>query len=125
MDKSQLSPLRELSFEELEEQLNGPPAATQLAPGVTLFTVDGSRIGNAIVVRKDGQTRDWKPALSEDKMMLDVWFIETDFGNNCRMTEREIFSHFILGRQHNYEQWWTDRADAMIATDQKLKEPKV
>lgn len=130
MDKSEQPTLRggvkppekPMTFHELEEMMMGPPDATQLARGVTLFTVDGSRIGNAIVVKKIGQGR---RIVSHDDigkdnlpLMQDIWLIETDFGNSCRMSDREIFSHFTLGKQHDYDKWWDDR----LATIQKTVE---
>lgn len=74
-----------------------PQPATELAPGVTLFTRDGSKIGNAIVIRalhgKDSQH----------------WLIETDYGNQCTFSEREIDDWFTLGVKSNHDMWWDNR----------------
>jgi hypothetical protein len=94
--------------------------ATEIAPGVTLFTKDGAVIGNAIVVREVGQTRVWRndpasagiPLDSPDAVTLEpVWQVETDFGNRLQPTTREIFTMWDLGYVQDYDQWWDDRLD--------------
>jgi hypothetical protein len=103
--------------------------ACTLAPGVTLFTKDGAKIGNAILVQKIGQTRDWKTVYSAGGIamgspktvdLIDVWLIETDFGNQTRMSEKEIRTLFTLGRPGNYIRWLGERYELIAKRTTEL-----
>lgn len=83
--------------------------ATKIAPGVTLFTRDGTQIGNAIVVK---QSNTAIHRAGEDKPDP-VWIVETDFGNRLRPTGREIDQLWTLGFQSDYDTWFSDRAGAI------------
>jgi hypothetical protein len=81
-----------------------PEPAKEYAPGVTLLTRDGFKIGNAIIVKEakghtEGKTR--------------LWLIETDFGNRCKMTTSALDELFTLGYIRDYDQWWEDRIEAI------------
>lgn len=81
--------------------------ATKIAPGVTLHTKDGSKIGNAIVVKRNGSTSS-VPGLTRD--FIPLWRIETDFGNQIpAMQESEILELWELGYVSNYDHWWESR----------------
>lgn len=74
-----------------------PQPATELAPGVTLYTRGGNKIGNAIVIR---------PVLGKNGQH---WLIETDFGNQCTLSESDIDDWFTLGVKSDYDMWWDNR----------------
>lgn len=69
--------------------------------GTILHTKDGGNIGNAIICSK-----------SEIKQLVprvEVWELETDFGNRCRFTESEILAWFNVGPTVDLEKWRSDR----------------
>jgi hypothetical protein len=82
--------------------------ATKIAPGATLFTLDGARIGNAIIIERVGETRS---GTGKDVKLVPIWLIETDFGNRCKFSENEIHDLFGLGYQSDYTEWSRDRDD--------------
>ncbi len=94
-----------------EEMLISPTRATEIKSGVTLHTKDGSKMGNAIVLAKIGQTRVWDNLKSSNYEMQDIWLIETDFGNHVRLSVCEIEELFTLGFESNYERGSADRLD--------------
>lgn len=108
-----------MSQEELEAHVSHGPRATIIAPGVTLFTKDGSNTGNAIVVRKVGQVRNWLKIVEDTNAgnlpkeipMLDMWECETDFGNRFRLSTAEIEQGYWLGYQQDYDKWWDERLE--------------
>jgi hypothetical protein len=89
-----------------------PPRATELAPGVTLFTRDSSATGNAIVVKQAelsklariGGLGDYLARTNQK-----LWLVETDFGNQMILTDSEIYEMFTLGYQQDYNSWWDQR----------------
>lgn len=84
-----------------------PTPATRIAPGVTLHTKDGSRIGNAIIVRRNGRLKTTVDMIKEHHPL---WMVETDFGNQIpAMQEDEILSLWNLGYVSNYDHWWESR----------------
>jgi hypothetical protein len=83
-----------------------PTPATKIAPGVTLWTKDGSKIGNAIVVRRNGHTSSFPGS----RDYIPLWYVETDFGNVIpAMQESEIFERWDLGFVSSYDVWWEAR----------------
>lgn len=82
-----------------------PPRAKELGPGVTLLTIDGSRIGNAIIIKEVKKT------VSVVGTGQRVWLVETDFGNRLHTTDAEIHSLWNIGFQQNYDQWFDDRLE--------------
>lgn len=101
--------------EHLPKELFEP--ATEIAPGVTLTTLDGAQIGNAIVIQK--QPRNYRGELIDDTdASKRLWLIETDFGNRLICTENEIHELFGLGFQQEYNDWW----DARLALIKKTVE---
>jgi hypothetical protein len=139
MDKSEQSPLRGLKPGEPTDNTSHTvirdikqswdpfrPRATELAAGVTLFTKDSSTVGNGIIVKqlqpgKFQQLGGMTDYLERTGQKL--WLVETDFGNNMKLVDAEIREYYELGYQYEYNQWWSDRADAMLATHQMLEEP--
>lgn len=85
--------------------------ATELAPGVTLLTKNGGRIGNAIVIRgiprEEVLTQSMLSYLDETNQQM--WLIETDFGNRTRFCTNELLAHFELGYQQEFKDWFADR----------------
>lgn len=76
------------------------------APGVTLQTLDGAIIGNAIIV-KQTPIRDLPPTMQNTV----CWNVQTDFGNKLILTESELFQMFKLGYQQEYDSWWDRRLE--------------
>jgi hypothetical protein len=89
----------------------GPDNATELAAGVTLMTLDGSKIGNAIIIKEVIPTGSLVQYLAGTGQKL--WLIETDFGNQVRCCDNEIHELFGLGYQTDYDRWWDDRLVAI------------
>jgi hypothetical protein len=89
--------------------------ATHHAPGVTLFTRDGSQMGNAIIIA-EVQPFNASLTLYLKKTDQKMWLIETDFGNRCKLSTNELNELFKLGRQQNYDKWFDDR----LATIEKV-----
>lgn len=84
-----------------------PTPATKIAKGVTLFTRDGSKVGNAIVVRRNGSANVNIKGLN---VSIPLWTVETDFGNRIpAMQESEIFERWDLGYVSDYDRWWDAR----------------
>lgn len=73
---------------------------------LTLFSKDGSRTGNAIIIR---QVEPSSQSMKDYLRGRPLWLIETDFGNRFRYTDREIDEQFIRGNHVSYEQWKSDR----------------
>ena len=67
----------------------------------TLFTRDGTKTGNAIIVCYDEG--------------CDNYLIETDFGNTMKLNRKEIDELFTLGRPQDYDTWREDRYKLHIA----------
>ena len=86
-----------------------PKQATEIAPGVTLFTRDGSRIGNAIVVKEAETPEELRGCLKKTGQKL--WLLETDFGNNLRYSDNEIHEVFKLGYVQSHLEWTMDRRE--------------
>jgi hypothetical protein len=87
--------------------------AKEIASGVTLMTKNGVQVGNAIVVKQVGDTRDW---YKDDREIIPVWLVETDFGNRMKLTNREILEWYDLGFQRDYESWWDARLEQIGKT---------
>lgn len=67
---------------------------------LTLFTKDGTKTGNAILIG--------------GRLNLDgkyVFLVETDFGNRIEITGAELVEMFTPGRICEYESWDRDRAE--------------
>jgi hypothetical protein len=72
-----------------------PNMAVKLEKGVLLWTLDGSKIGNAIVKE-----------VKDKAEPITLYEVETDFGNIVpNFNEREIMSLFRLGYVGDYEHW--------------------
>lgn len=88
--------------------------------GLHLFTRDGRRHGNALVVDKGEQTE-----------FGQVWILETDFGHFAKLTEKEIESGFYTfdregsERTSDVRQWRADRAEIRTDTHQALTNPEM
>ena len=76
-----------------------PQKALKIAVGVTLFTKDGSKMGNAIVTKIEEFNS--RPRIH----------IETDFGNNTSMFIETIEELFTLGFVRTHDEWWDDRLE--------------
>lgn len=84
-----------------------PTPATKIAPGVTLHTKDGSKVGNAIIVKRNGNTSS-VPGITRD--FIPLWLVETDYGNQIpAMQESEILELWDLGFVSEYDHWWESR----------------
>jgi hypothetical protein len=85
-----------------------PTNATEIAADVTLFTRNGAKIGNAMVIR---EVKASSEAMAEFLLAKGekLWLIETDFGNRVRMSNSEINSLFTLGYLRDHDRWWEDR----------------
>lgn len=89
-----------------------------------LLTRDGRKMGNAIIIREVAP----HPAAAEYllKTGQKMFLIETDFGNQCRLSSNEISELFYdadeLREAHawanraNYPQWHKDRHRAINQT---------
>ena len=67
--------------------------------GMILHTLDGSKIGNAIII----------DVLTHVVTQEDVFAVHTDFGNTCFFNEREVDEFFGPGPITSIEQWQHDR----------------
>lgn len=85
---------------------------------ITLLTRDGSRVGNAIIY--GGETRDYPAA--DGRFEVNVFFVETDFGNHMVLTWKEIEELFTVGHCCDYQEWRKGRAH-LIAEDRTLVMP--
>lgn len=97
------------TMSEVEAMLLGI-TAKEIAPGVTLMTKDGRTTGNAIVI---GQTTPSSESMVEYIEATDqrLWLVETDFGNQMKLTDREINDWYHLGFQRDYDAWWNARIE--------------
>ncbi len=68
--------------------------------GVILHTKSGKVIGNAIIYGI------YKKNFAYPEMFL----IETDFGNQLRLTGRELLAWFSIGPKTSIQRWKTDRS---------------
>lgn len=85
------------------------PPSKIIAPGVLLCTIDGTKMGNAIVIGEapvPPAALEYLHATSQK-----LWSIETDFGNMAVLTTNEIFEFFTLGWQADHDQWWDNRLE--------------
>lgn len=90
--------------------------ARKYGPGVTLFTRDGDKQGNAIIVR---ETKPKEPHLQEylkNNGNQKMWVVETDFGNRMNLCDREVDELYMIGRPDNYDRWWNARMDLIQKT---------
>jgi hypothetical protein len=112
-EAQQLGTVIETVMDKLQSAMH-MPKATELAPGVTLYTKDGTLIGNGIVIKEV------KPHPSAEEYLKKtnqkVWLVETDFGNQTRLCDREIEEFYTLGVQSDYDKWWDDRCEAIKKT---------
>lgn len=85
------------------------PNATEIGPGVLLTTLDGTKMGNGIVIKEVSP----HPSAAEycQKTNQKCWKIQTDFGNVCTLTDNEIHEFYGLGWQSDYDEWWDTRLD--------------
>jgi hypothetical protein len=65
-------------------------------------------MGNAILIRQVGSTRDW-PEYPHG--IIPIWLIETDFGNRVKFTERELDMYFTKGKKVTYQDWYNEREE--------------
>lgn len=83
-----------------------------------LFTRDGRRIGNAIIIREVQPHPEAAHYFTKTGQKL--WLIETDFGNQLRFSDNEIEEHFYRLDELNelqqihcenttYDEWSADR----------------
>lgn len=67
----------------------------------TLYTKDGRKVGNAILIKHSGESFNGKP----------LFLVETDFGNQLNLTTHEIDGWFNRGELMDYDQWKRARED--------------
>lgn len=91
--------------------------------GQHLFTKDGSKIGNAIIV-------DRKP--NDDPRLGGLWQIETDFGNGGSwLTAAEVYDWWYLTREDGLivisapEEWRERRRQAQFESATRITPPPV
>jgi len=76
----------------------------------TLFTKDGRRTGNAIVIKEvQPKTEALKSFLAQTNSK--IYLLETDFGDRLEMSREEIERQFNWGPRTTYEEWAADRAE--------------
>lgn len=118
MDKSEQSPLRGLGqpTDNIPHEVDFfNSRATELAPGVTLFTKNGLYNGNAVIIRQfspieiDRIASTLAAYLTKTEQRL--WLVETDFGNQLKLCDNEIHELFELGRSDNYDRWFDARLE--------------
>lgn len=91
----------------------------------TLFTRDGRRMGNAIIIEETRPPQAAAEYLAKTGQKM--WLIETDFGNYLRLTDNEIDEHFYrldeldeLQQAHcqaaTYAEWSHDRRELQLRT---------
>ena len=84
-----------------------------------LFTKNGHRTGNAIVVKEvEPTTEAMKAFLAIDNSKM--YLVETDFGNRMRLTTKELNAQFDLGPKQSYKKWAADRAE--LRQDVKIQD---
>ncbi len=81
--------------------------ATEIAPGVLLATLDGSKMGNGIVIKEISPHPSAAKYLAATNQKM--WLIQTDFGNICRLSDNEIHEFYGLSWQSDYDEWWDAR----------------
>lgn len=75
-----------------------------------LFTKDGRRTGNAIVIKEiEPSSESMKRFLAIDNSKL--YLVETDFGNRMKLSTKELNSMFDLGPRESYKKWAADRSE--------------
>ena len=74
--------------------------------GQILHTLDGSKIGNAIII----------DVLTHVVTGEDVFAVHTDFGNTCWFSEHEVNKFFGPGPITSIEQWQHDRFHNRVKT---------
>lgn len=98
------------------------PTATKIAPGVTLTTLDGAKVGNGIIVREITTDKmnpfAVKGGLPEylESTGQKLWLVETDFGNRMTLSTNEVHEFYGLGYQQDYETWWDERLQTIQKT---------
>jgi len=84
-----------------------------------LYTKDGTKSGNAILIRQIEPT-ELKDIPCLNTYLADtgqkLYWVETDFGNNMRLSTNEINEQFVFGPHRNYNDWLRDR-QALIDGD--------
>jgi hypothetical protein len=91
--------------------------ADKIEAGVTLFTKDGRRLGNAIIVKEVEPDYYAKLGGLVEHLELTnqkLWLLETDFGNQMRLSDNEILEAYDLGYKSNYILWWSNRQDLIM-----------
>lgn len=84
-----------------------------LSPGGswTLFTKDGTKRGNAVIVKEI------KSRFVDEKL----FFVETDFGNYMKLTQAELDGMYTKGCPTIYADWVFQRDLARLATKEVVQ----
>lgn len=85
--------------------------AGAIGPNVTLFTRDGSKSGNAIIIKLAGD----HPEMGEN-LAGSMWLLETDYGNRMTLAEFEIKGMYTLGFEQEYSAWFDRRLETIKKT---------
>jgi hypothetical protein len=89
-----------------------------------LFTKDGRRTGNAIVIKEiQPSSVSMKAHLAKDNQKL--YLVETDFGNRMKLSTNEINEMFDPGPKQSYKKWASDRAELREEVKIADQEPPV
>jgi len=84
-----------------------------------LFTKDGRRTGNAIVIKEvQPKTEALKSFLAQTNSK--IYLLETDFGNRVEMSREEIERNFEWGPRNTYTEWAANRAE--LRQENKIKD---
>lgn len=98
-------------------EIDRPPNVDEIGPGVLLQTLDGAKMGNAIVVAEIKLTGDitgMKEHLEKTDQKL--WLVQTDFGNIMKLCDNEIHEFYGLGWQSDYDTWFDARLELIQRT---------
>jgi len=74
---------------------------------MTLFTKDGRRVGNGIIIGGEPS------AYCDDYLYV----IETDYGNTMKLNLKELEELYYLGHIVPYDQWKHDRTETRTARE--------
>lgn len=89
-----------------------------------LFTKDGRRTGNAIVIKEiQPSSESMKRFLAIDNSKL--YLVETDFGNRMKLSTNELNNMFDLGPKESYKKWAADRSRKRMENEATDKNPSL
>jgi len=84
----------------MSQTTTGAMTSTTTFPSRSLWTKDGSKVGNAILYGTE-------PSKHVEGLTINL--VETDFGNRMRLTATEIEAWWVIGAPNDYAQWRADR----------------